>query len=65
MGQENDTERARLDTAPTAGPLTRNIEDDATRALRVAVLKKAVADGLYYVRSSDVADKLIEHMLQR
>jgi anti-sigma28 factor (negative regulator of flagellin synthesis) len=64
MGQENDTERARLDTAPT-GSLTRNIEDDATRALRVAVLKKAVADGLYYVRSLDVADKLIEHMLQR
>ena len=37
--------------------------DDARRE-KVAKLKKAVADGTYNVSAEEVADKLIEHMLE-
>ncbi len=41
--------------------------DDATdeeRRKKIADLKRAVADGTYYVSAEALADKLIEHLLE-
>ncbi len=38
--------------------------DDPARREKIAAIKKAVEDGTYRVSSDDVAQKLIEHMLQ-
>ena len=37
---------------------------DEARREKIEKLKKAVADGTYNVSAEDVADKLIEHMLE-
>jgi flagellar biosynthesis anti-sigma factor FlgM len=36
-----------------------------TRSRKIARIRKAIADGSYDVSASDLADKLIEHMLER
>jgi flagellar biosynthesis anti-sigma factor FlgM len=37
---------------------------DEARREKIEKLKKAVADGTYHVSAEEVADKLIEHMLE-
>ena len=37
---------------------------DEERRKKIAKLKQAVADGTYYVSAEELADKLIEHMLE-
>ncbi|MGA3227106.1 MAG: flagellar biosynthesis anti-sigma factor FlgM [Acidobacteriaceae bacterium] len=37
---------------------------DEERRTRIAKLKQAVADGTYHVSAEELADKLIQHMLE-
>ena len=37
---------------------------DEDRQAKIAKLKQAVADGTYYVSAEELADKLIQHMLE-
>jgi anti-sigma28 factor (negative regulator of flagellin synthesis) len=37
---------------------------DEERLKKIATLKQAVADGTYHVSPEELADKLIEHMLE-
>jgi len=37
---------------------------DEERLKKIAKLKQAVADGTYYVSAEQLADKLLEHMLE-
>ena len=37
---------------------------DEERLKKIAKLKQAVADGTYHVSAEELADKLIEHMLE-
>ena len=43
---------------------TQALENKAAREQKIAKIKKALADGSYYVNSSDVADRLIKYMLR-
>jgi hypothetical protein len=40
-----------------------NVTDEERQA-KIAKLKQAVADGTYHVSAEDLADKLIQHMLE-
>jgi flagellar biosynthesis anti-sigma factor FlgM len=40
-------------------------ENKESRQQRIENIKRALANGSYHVNSSDVADRLIKHMLQR
>jgi hypothetical protein len=53
------------DNPSPADPL-RDLDDvaDEERRTRIAKLKQAVADGTYHVSAEDLADKLIQHMLE-
>jgi anti-sigma28 factor (negative regulator of flagellin synthesis) len=37
---------------------------DEERLKKIAKLKQAVADGTYYISAEQLADKLLEHMLE-
>jgi hypothetical protein len=43
--------------------LNDNVTDEERQA-KIAKLKQAVADGTYHVSAEDLADKLIQHMLE-
>jgi hypothetical protein len=52
---------------PSPGDPLRDIGDqvpDEERRTKIAKLKQAVADGTYHVNAEDLADKLIQHMLE-
>jgi hypothetical protein len=52
---------------PSPGDPLRDIDDqvpDEERQAKIAKLKQAVADGTYHVSAEDLADKLIQHMLE-
>jgi hypothetical protein len=52
---------------PSPGDPLRDIDDqvpDEERRTKIAKLKQAVADGTYYVSAEELADKLIQHMLE-
>jgi hypothetical protein len=51
---------------PSPGDPLRDLDDvtDEQRRTRIAKLKQAVADGTYHVSAEDLADKLIQHMLE-
>jgi hypothetical protein len=56
-----------LDNPTPAGEQALNPIDDAIdeqRRKKIDLLKQAVADGTYYVSAEQLADKLIEHMLE-
>jgi anti-sigma28 factor (negative regulator of flagellin synthesis) len=52
-------------SAPAPLPSAQNSPDDAVRARKLATIAAAVVDGSYYVRSAQIADKLIEYILRR
>jgi hypothetical protein len=54
------------DALRAAGPLP-TLDDrvtDEERRKKIAKLKQAVADGTYHVSAEELADKLIQHMLE-
>jgi anti-sigma28 factor (negative regulator of flagellin synthesis) len=54
----SSNDRGRPDTSGPDQPI------DPERLKKVEKLKRAVADGTYYVSAEDLARKLIDHMLQ-
>jgi hypothetical protein len=51
---------SRADDSPT-----QTLKNKVAREQKIAKIKKALDDRSYNVNSSDVADRLIKHMLQR
>ena len=52
---------------PSPGDPLRDIDDqvpDEERRAKIDKLTQAVADGTYHVSAEDLADKLIQHMLE-
>ena len=49
------------DPSRAVDPL-RDLDDE--RRSKIAKLKQAVADGTYYISAEQLADKLLEHMLE-
>jgi anti-sigma28 factor (negative regulator of flagellin synthesis) len=48
---------------PTTPPSVDETNLDEQRRKKIAELKKAVTDGTYHVPADQLADKLIDHML--
>jgi anti-sigma28 factor (negative regulator of flagellin synthesis) len=48
---------------PTNPPADQSPTSDEQRQAKIASLKKAVADGTYHIPADQLADKLIDHML--
>ena len=59
----NETERLRLRKAESS-QATANLPS-MKRGCRKLKAQKAVADGTYHVSAQEVAEKMIEHMLER
>jgi negative regulator of flagellin synthesis FlgM len=57
----NHTDEANLSSA--SGIVAQALEGSDTRTAKVAGLQQAIADGSYNVSSSDVADKMIQSLL--
>jgi Anti-sigma-28 factor, FlgM len=52
---------------PSPNPIPNPIDDqgmDEERLKKIARLKQAVAEGTYHITAEQLADKLIEHMLE-
>jgi anti-sigma28 factor (negative regulator of flagellin synthesis) len=64
MGERPSEDSGKLAEAPTKQPSDSESPIDKARREKIERLKQAVADGTYNVRAEDVADKLIEHMLE-
>jgi anti-sigma28 factor (negative regulator of flagellin synthesis) len=49
---------------PTAGSSADDVLTEEERKKKIAALRKAVTDGSYHVSAEQLADKLIDHMLE-
>jgi Anti-sigma-28 factor, FlgM len=58
-----DPHRADCRPADPLPALEDHVTDEARRK-KIAKLKQAVADGTYHVTAEELADKLIQHMLE-
>ncbi len=65
IGPFDEIQRALPGLAPLHASRIEGIDDDAARAQKITRISRALADGSYCVNSSDVAKKLIDHMLGR
>jgi Anti-sigma-28 factor, FlgM len=65
IGMDNPDHPSTEDPRPAdpLNALNENVTDEE-RLRRIARLKQAVADGTYHVSAEQLADKLIEHMLE-
>jgi anti-sigma28 factor (negative regulator of flagellin synthesis) len=59
-----DSARQHSERGLNAPDLSADSAPDAERLKKINDLKKAVADGTYHVSAEEVAQKIIEHMLQ-
>ncbi len=61
-GGENRADQANLSSA--SGLIAHALEGSDTRTAKVAALQQAIASGTYNVSSADVADKMIQSLLE-
>jgi flagellar biosynthesis anti-sigma factor FlgM len=59
--REPQSDEARLSS--TGGLISQALESSDVRTAKVEALQKAISDGSYNVSSSDVADKMIQSLL--
>ncbi len=60
--QSNKIQGDRPGSAPALGSPIQDV--DAVRTQKITKISQALADGSYHVSASDLAEKLIEHMLE-
>jgi flagellar biosynthesis anti-sigma factor FlgM len=66
---DDATLKSGMDHRDNPSPVQSGVVDplralDDERQAKIAKLKQAVADGTYHVSAEDLADKLIQHMLE-
>jgi negative regulator of flagellin synthesis FlgM len=61
VASEEHTDEANLSSA--GGMVARTLEGSDVRTAKVAALQQAIADGSYNVASSDVAEKMIQTLV--
>ena len=64
-GERPNEDPAEPTEAPAKQPSESESPIDQARREKIEQLKQAVADGTYNVSAEKVADKLIDHMLER
>ena len=60
--RDGHTDEARLSS--TSGVIARSLEGSDVRTEKVEALQKTIASGAYNISSSDVADKMIQSLLE-